>query len=574
MKFCRQCAEYVGEHHKECPNCGHAFAEPAKAKYFCKRCKRELLSKICPIHGADSTIVVERSDAPSNASARNNRASNSERKTTVSQSIPPLMPGSEPLPKFTPKATNGGAQKPAAEQHPAPSSKTTSLRTNATGASSVRAQQEKSVTDLPAAPQRNKAAANISQPAAVNSRQEKPVTESVLPPANSNRNMVEAKPARAQKTEPSVSLFDTTTTTRNGRETSPKTKTEKPRVQKTPKIAGASKGVPSWAYWGGSALVLIFSAMIIYAFYYPNYNRKALYSRAEELLNQGHTEAAVQLYREYKLRYPADGAIPEINERINRIQQNESEFTQKQVRIFELMQKAAEAYNQQHYLVPDEDNAVRYISEILREDPDFIPALELQNRIVDFYFAQAEAAFDEDNYDRAVAYYQNLLVIKPNNTLIENALDRSLKLKYVYGMLDKSSDLAEAKADYKNLLKEKYKLKTQIREERQRLKEVSQQLENKKNNTTGKSAASGKNPSSQVFLESEPMTAGMAFSHSNGPAIDNQWIESLFNEGADQNSKEGKAVTETTKDVKQYPVETKVMNEPPVEFKSKKLVTN
>ena len=123
--------------------------------------------------------------------------------------------------------------------------------------------------------------------------------------------MVQEKPARAQKAEPSISFFDEKSTTRNGKAASPKTKTEKPRVQKTPKIARASKGVPAWAYWGGSALVLIFSAMIIYAFYYPNYNRKALFSRAEELLNQGHTEAAVQLYREYKLRYPADGAIPE-----------------------------------------------------------------------------------------------------------------------------------------------------------------------------------------------------------------------------------------------------------------------
>lgn len=565
MKFCRQCAEYVGEHHKECPNCGHAFAEPAKAKYFCKRCKRELLSKICPIHGVDSTIVVDTADA----------SSTSEKKTNTSSSRPPLMPGNGPLPKFHPKPVNGKARIPAAEQRPAPSIKTTSPRTNAMGASS-RAPQDKSVTDLPAAPQRNKAAVNNSQSNAANSRGEKSVVESVLPPLNSNRNMVEEKPARAQKTEPSVSLFDTKTTTRSGRETFPKTKTEKARVQKTPKVARASNEVPFWVYWSGIALALILSAMVLYAFYYPDYTRKSVYSRAEELLNQGHTEAATRLYSEYKLRYPGDSAIPEINERINRIQQNESELTQKQVRIFELMQKAAEAFNKQRYLVPTEESAIRYISEILREDPEFIPALELQNRIVDFCFAQAEAAFDEDRYDRAIVYYQNLLAIKPNDTLIKNALDRSLKLKYVYGMLDKSSGLADAKADYKNLQSEKYKLKSQIREERQRLKEVSRQLESKINSAPEKSTASDKNPSSQVFVESEPMAADVALSPARVPAIDSQWIKALFNEDADQKSavKEGKPITEPTPSAKKYPVESNVMTELPVQFEAKKLVRN
>lgn len=575
MKFCRQCAEYVGEHHKECPNCGHTFAEPAKAKYFCKRCKRELQSKICPIHGVESTIVIETPDAPSTISATNNGFSTNENRTNISQSRP-LMPGNGPLPKFQPKPLNSGSRKPAAEQRPASSSQASSLRTNATGASSVRAQQEKSVTDLPVAPQRNKTTANNPKPVTVNSPGKNSKTETAPPPVNSTRTIIEEKPSRAQKPVSPVSPSATKEKISKGKVTSPKTEARKAPTQQTPKAMKASKGVPSWAYWSGAALLLILFAMALYVFYYPQYTRNSLYSRAEELLNQGHTEAAIQLYREYKLRYPGDNAIPEINERINRIQQNESQFTQKQVRIFGLMQKAAEAYNKQQYLLPDEDNAIHYISEILQEDPEFIPALELRNRIVDFYFAQAEAAFDEDHYDKAILYYKNLLVIKPNDGLIQNAIDRSLKLKYVHEMLDESSGLAEAKANYKNLQSEKYKLKAQIREERRRLKEVSQQLENKKSGTPENSTASDKNPSSEVFVNDKPITAGIALSPSKGSVIDSQWIESLFNKDTDPHAaaKEGQTNTELTQSVKKYPVESKAMNEPPVEFKSKKLVTN
>jgi len=575
MKFCRQCAEYVGEHHKECPNCGHAFAEPAKAKYYCKRCKRELLSKICPIHGVESTIVIEAPAAASSISATNNGFAANENRTNISQTRP-LMPGNGPLPKFQPKPLNSGSQKPATGQRPASSSQASSLKTNATGASSVRAQQEKSATDLPAAPQRNKTAVNKPKPATVNSPGKNLKTETVTPPASTPHIIIEEKPSRAQKPASAASPSVKKEKISKGKATPPKTETKKARPQQMPNTVKTPKGVPSWAYWSGGALVLILFAMALYAFYYPNYTRNSLYSRAEELLNQGHTEAAVQLYREYKLRYPGDSAIPEINERINRIQQNESQFIQKQVRIFGLMQKAAEAYNKQQYLLPDEDNAIRYISEILQEDPQFIPALELQNRIVDFYYAQAEAAFDEDRYDKAILYYKNLLVIKPNDALIQNAIDRSLKLKYVHEMLDDSGGLAEAKANYKNLQSEKYKLKTQIREERQRLQEVSRQLENKKSGTPGNSTASDKNPSSEVFVNNKPITAGMALSPSKGSVIDSQWIESLFSKDTDPHaaSQEGQTNTESTRNVKKYPVESKAMNEPPVEFKSKKLVTN
>jgi tetratricopeptide (TPR) repeat protein len=290
-------------------------------------------------------------------------------------------------------------------------------------------------------------------------------------------------------------------------------KEEKPaRESATPPVDTIMRGslknrVPVWIYWAGSVALLFFAVTALYSFYYPGKVKRTLYDRAEEHFLHGRHEAALQLYGEYKLRYPADGVIPEVNKRIIQIGENEAAQLQKQVKIYALMQKAAESYNKQCYLKPENDNAMIYIREILQEDPGFVPALALQNRIVDFYFEQAEMAFDIDRYDRAVMYYENILAIRPDDTRIQSDLDRALKLKYVYSMLDDMSTLADAREELKDFLEEKSRLKSKIRQEREKLREASQNLESKQNTTPTKSQTIDK----KSVLKTQPVRAGLTF---------------------------------------------------------------
>lgn len=561
MKFCRQCAEYIAEHFKECPNCGHVFAGQAeKPRYFCKRCKRELLSRICPIHGVESTVQLNSSSASAEKPGKTKNPAGGENPSVFPGKTLRSLPESKSSAPLPPKPGDAGAAQPVA----APK--------RDSAARPASASKEIPVADSVYYPQTAKTEVDSSGKAAAGS-------QPIEPALNFSASRQPSAKTVAEEKRPGPQMPNEQENAPGGAKT-PKAKNPAPNGKQTrpqqaknnPPASGSLKGkAPSWIYWGTLTAVLIAAAITVYAHYYPVYLRNSLYSRAEGFFNEGHHDAALQLYREYKLRYPADSAIPYINERINQIQQGENEFTKKQIKIFSTMQKAAEAYNNNNYLEPREESAVFYISEILREDPEFIPALELQNRVVDYYLEQAETAFDKDLYDKAVAYYENLLTIKPEDPQFKNAYERALKLKYVYGMLDDMSALAEAKEELKNLQKEKYKLKMQIQQERRKLKENSREMETRKNDASGKSTVSDKKSSNQVLLDGNAVAAGMAFSNKRNPAVDNGFMANM--PGENSFAKDDTANQNLAPETQKYHLEPAPSVEP-VQFNTKKKVKN
>jgi TolA-binding protein/RNA polymerase subunit RPABC4/transcription elongation factor Spt4 len=574
MKFCRQCAEYVSDHHKECPSCGYVFPEQSagKPKHYCTRCKRHLLSNICPIHGTESTVKIE--SAIANASTAKPQFHQPKRETSipiaghkpylssaVEKALPPLS-----------RPSTIEEKNQADSTHPVPLSRPgVSPIARSTVSFSERQRAERQNMDTVLNPVTKKQQKNTLTTSTVNSANNRQ-SGTFSSQQESSQAIIEGKLSSLLENKNSDLIPGSRRKSLERRKTDQKKRGKsapKSSVSSAnPSVAKSFKNkVPGWIYWVGSFTLMIATVMILYSFYYPDYAKKSLFSRAEEHFQEGRYEAALQLYREYKMRYPGNDVIPAVNERINQIRENESARIQKQIKIYSLMKKAAESYNKKRFLKPYDENAMMYIREALQEDPAFVPALALQNRIVDFYFEQAAKAFDEDRYDRAVMYYENILAIRPTDTKIQADLDRALKLKYVYGMLDDMSSLADAPQELKIFQEEKSRLKNQIRQERQKLREVSQELENKQNDASKGSNTVDKKSSSQEVLNAQSISAGLTYLYKNSPAIDNQPLEFSLNENQRQSDKNSEGLTLPVPGKYQL---TSDLETEPIQFKSKK----
>lgn len=527
--FCRQCAEYVSDQYQKCPHCGNLLSDSAEPqpKYYCKRCKRKLPSRICPMHGIESTVRLDlllKSKA-ARAAQPAGVSNTAQQKVDSFQSPATRQPGQKPPLKPAPESSKPPT--PAAQKPPA--------------APEI---DLKRLSDLlqPGTNSSPAAVKNGSAPAAAASRPEKSPRR---PQPEESAKMASPKAAKVKKSpsRPAGSLMtliekelDLWRTARKERRAKAAAKAQTPPAAplRDQKIPGSAKpfqpvvekpvraGRRSGVYVIVAVLLLIAAAAGGYALYYPDFQRKSLLSRAEVLFNASQYDAARALYFQYEKQFPRGAEISLVKERMEHIRALDRERLEKQIFLYDLMKKAADAFNAGRYLEPAEDNANHYIVEILQNDPGFTPAMELRNRMLDHFYQQAEIAFDGDQYDAAVTFYQNILAVKPGDPVVANALDRALKLKYVYGMLDDMSGVEAAKNELKNLQREKYRLKNQIQQERNKLKEISRQIETLNQGASENSTVKQGNPAGQSQITA--VSAGLAPSPANAAS---KWEEEL-----------------------------------------------
>lgn len=533
--FCRQCAEYVSNQHQKCPHCGSPLSDSAQPqlKYYCKRCKRRLLSRICPIHGIESTVRLDLLVNKAASAAQPVGASNTTQKNIPAFQAPasrqtgqkpPLKPAPEPLKPSAPPLKTVIAPEPAV---PEINLKLLSDRLQAMENASPGTDKNGSPAGVAAggpgkAPHGPQPGENFLKTAAPQSGKSK---KSSSGQSDSLRALIEKE-------------LDLWRTARKERRAKAAAKAQRPpaaalRDQKMPGTAksfqpGSAKPLRSGRRSGVYVIVTVLLVAALgsgwYVFYYPDFQRKSLLSRAEVLFNASQYDAARALYFQYERQFPRGAEISLVHERLEHLRSLDRERLEKQIFLYDLMKKAADAFNAGRYLEPAEDNANHYIVEILQIDPDFTPAIELRNRMLDHFYQQAAMAFEGDQYDAAVTFYQNILALKPDDPVITNALDRALKLKYVYGMLDEVSGLEATKNELKNLEREKERLKNQIQQERNRLKEISRQIETLNQGAAENSTGKQGNPAGQPLPQITAVSAGMASSPANVASL---WEEEL-----------------------------------------------
>lgn len=491
--FCPQCSEYLGDGRSHCPNCGHNALndqESQASKYYCRRCKRYLRSKICSMHGDDPVVVTK----PAAAAAPAATATNGQQAFVDEGRALPLPGGfvEEPVTSTpdgaweTPAANNYQQEAPPREDNfhyieentPNNDSPFQSVDLGDDDVHAPWEQPKVSPTPQPAAQAPSQPAANKTNKSAKAKKTPqgpgifsvywmklKKLIEKEWTDHLAARQLRDSARKQAAKTQ---AARKANAAKNPGTATIPTPPTgQKPQVQ-----AAANKKNPRKFSWAFAAVLFLTCggvATIILNDVYPEYARKALYAKAGAFYEGGEYEEAWSLYRDYVGQHPNSENVGEARQRIEDIQRITEELRQEEIALYSLMEKAAQAFNNGKFIRPESDNAYFYTSAILSSQPTFAPALELEKRIVSRFFTEAEAAFDEERFEDAVAAFQNILKIKPDDSEVLEQLDRTLKVKNVNEMMGTLGQLAQAKEDVKKLQKEKYKLKRQIKLEQRKL---------------------------------------------------------------------------------------------------------
>jgi len=185
------------------------------------------------------------------------------------------------------------------------------------------------------------------------------------------------------------------------------------------------------------ALVAIIGIIVFaggyFAMFYNSDTPTSLYSRAEQLYSEGNYTAATKAYTKLMTAFPNDPLAGMAQQKIGVLQQPadpSNVITQEQqAELQSLMIKANVAFQKEQYIFPKDDNVVKYTKSILKIDPNFQPALALQDNLITHFEMLANAAVQDKNYDGALGFYTNILEIHPNNPKIRKAMQNLLELK-------------------------------------------------------------------------------------------------------------------------------------------------
>ncbi len=78
-----------------------------------------------------------------------------------------------------------------------------------------------------------------------------------------------------------------------------------------------------------------------------------------------------------------------------------------------LANKAQQAYNNDQWLKPEQENALYFANLLLKEDPDNSRAREMKKSMYEQYMAQGEQAFEERKLQTALTSYKNAFTVYP-----------------------------------------------------------------------------------------------------------------------------------------------------------------
>ncbi|MCB0316224.1 MAG: hypothetical protein KDH84_23730, partial [Calditrichaeota bacterium] len=184
--------------------------------------------------------------------------------------------------------------------------------------------------------------------------------------------------------------------------------------------SAAGGGSSNKLLWGILAVVILMAAGLGYYIFYQPGNEtattaSAVFAMAEDFYNEANYLAALKLYQQFLQEYPNNALAPIAKNKISEINNDLVSMEEKQQRVGELLQSAQSAFEKEQFLVPDEGNAVGYLSEILLLDPTNTEALEMQEKIISYYDDQASDAVKRRRYDSALQSYEKILAIVPND---------------------------------------------------------------------------------------------------------------------------------------------------------------
>ncbi len=435
-----------------------------KVGFYCTRCKRQLRTQICPLHGIGDTIILE---------------------TSMHIPLPPA----------------GGFTKKAVKNPPH----------NKPESQNARIRQQQPETKVPPKPREQANDHTPSDDLFSNLDQWKFEYLESKRRSNETQQKLGATPVkrREAKTEKKESKRRSNKIQDKPEVTSPKRRGKKAEKKETPapvpvanaddpdrwyeqffdKIneqfrmkaerksddqTGENRKKP-WVAYGAAVILLLACAVSFYAFTYPEYARKSLFSNAEKLFDSEQYPEALEKYTAFSKKYPGDSFLPTVMQRIHQIEQIEAERHERELRFQELMSEARTMLAQEIPLSAKTDDAMRLIREILAEAPKYVPALQLRDRIVAEHFDNARAAFDKEKYALALNHYEQVLKIKPDDAEVVSQINRTLALKDVDDRLKNLSRLARTKADIERLRKEKFRLKKQIQLSQDRLQKITRQ---------------------------------------------------------------------------------------------------
>ncbi len=96
--------------------------------------------------------------------------------------------------------------------------------------------------------------------------------------------------------------------------------------------------------------------------------------------------------------------------------------------LSDLLSRAEKSFEMQRYLVPEDDNAFSTILKILKIDPTNAQAIEMLEEIKRFYASTGDRALRSGRYNSAIEYYENYLIISPNDPEILHKVDETKEL--------------------------------------------------------------------------------------------------------------------------------------------------
>ena len=198
-----------------------------------------------------------------------------------------------------------------------------------------------------------------------------------------------------------------------------------------------------------------------------------LFSQAEAFYEKGDYVNALSLYQEIKTQFPKDPLIKVVDRRIEEVKAKIEEARKTQEKLEQhlkaILERAQEAYQKRRFLKPENDNAIGYINQILALEPNYQPALELRDKIVQYFRTQAKEAEAKQQYDRAIQMYKNILQIIPDDAETLNAFNMVLGLNQYNQIQSTYSKLARTE-------KELQRLRSMLTEEQKKRKEQEAKL--------------------------------------------------------------------------------------------------
>ncbi len=410
----------------------HQSLAEKKVGFYCKRCKRQLRTKICPLHGIDDTIILE---------------------TRIHISLPPA--GSPPR-QTVENPISDNTHTPVGDvQQPAENKSSQNTRTKAS--------DHTPSDDLFSNLDQWKFEYLESKRRANEMSRKFGEATTVFQQKNADKKETPAPLDNAAKLQLDRQVFDKFTE-----------RAKREAVRQSDDQTGESTR-KSWFTYSAAVILLLACAISFYAFTYPEYARKSLFSSAEKLFDSEQYHDALEEYTAFSKKYPGDSFLPTVMQRIRQIEQIEAERHEREARFQELMGEAKAMFEQEISLSAKTDDAMHFITEILAEDPKYVPALQLRDRIVAEHFDNAQAAFEKEEYALALNHYEQVLKIKPNDAEVVSQINRTLELKNVDEMLKNLSKLARTKTDIDRLRKEKARLKKQIQTSQDRLQKITRQ---------------------------------------------------------------------------------------------------